>query len=44
MNLNSKLFDRIRTRKDPKAEEKPLAPECQWDGCAKPATHKAPVG
>ena len=44
MNLNSKLFDRIRTRRDPQAEVKSHAPECQWDGCNKPGTHKAPVG
>lgn len=44
MNLNSKLFDRIRTRRDPEAEVKARAPECQWDGCNKPGTHKAPVG
>ena len=44
MNLNSKLFDRIRTRSKAEAEVKPQVPECQWDGCEKPGTHKAPVG
>lgn len=44
MNLNSKLFDGIRTRRKVEAEVKPTVPECQWDGCEKPGTHKAPVG
>ena len=44
MNLNSKLFDNLRTRRKPESEVKSHAPECQWDGCAEPGTHKAPVG
>lgn len=44
MDLNSKLFDGIRTRRKAEAEPKPTAPACQWDGCDKPGTHKAPVG
>ena len=45
MKLNSKYFDRIRTRR--KANRKPKsapAPVCQWDGCEKQGVHRAPVG
>ena len=48
MNLDSKYFDRLRTkRKRPasaKAESEAAAAVCQWDGCNKPAKHRAPVG
>lgn len=48
MNLDSKYFDRLRTkRKGPaaaKPEQEAAIPECQWDGCHKPGKHKAPVG
>ncbi|TCT45135.1 J domain-containing protein [Martelella mediterranea] len=48
MNLDSKYFDRLRTkRKRPASAKKEAAPEtpiCQWDGCNKPAHHRAPVG
>lgn len=44
MDLNSKLFDSLRTKRKADAEPKPAAPGCQWDGCDKPGTHKAPVG
>lgn len=43
MTQNSKFFDSIRIRSK-KTEEKPRGPVCQWDGCDKPGTHKAPVG
>ncbi|AVA23201.1 J domain-containing protein [Rhizobium sp. LEGMi198b] len=44
MRLDSKYFDRIRTRRkrEPEAEQAP--PTCQWDGCDKKGTHRAPVG
>jgi curved DNA-binding protein CbpA len=45
MDLNSKLFDSIRTR--PKRGEEPKVKAvvtCQWTDCGKPATHKAPAG
>jgi curved DNA-binding protein CbpA len=42
MKLDSKLFDRIRVRREARVE--PDAPQCQWDGCAEAATHRAPVG
>ncbi|MGC4026110.1 MAG: J domain-containing protein [Mesorhizobium sp.] len=40
----SKYFERIRVRPDNKAEARPNAPVCQWDGCNEPGTHRAPVG
>lgn len=44
MKLESKLFDNIRIR--PRREEKPAPVEnpCEWEGCDKPGTHKAPKG
>ena len=44
MKLESKLFDNIRIR--PRREEKPapVATPCDWEGCDKPGTHKAPKG
>jgi len=47
MNTNSKYFDSIRInkgRKKPTPGEKPANQTCQWEGCEKPATHKAPMG
>lgn len=44
MKPNSKYFERIRVRPDPKAEARAGVPACQWDGCAEAGTHKAPVG
>ncbi|AJY46218.1 J domain-containing protein [Martelella endophytica] len=48
MNLDSKYFDRLRTkRKRPtttRAEQEAANPVCQWDGCNKPGKHRAPVG
>ncbi|WP_337269311.1 J domain-containing protein [Oryzifoliimicrobium ureilyticus] len=44
MGLDSKYFDRIRTRRRRPVEEPPSAPTCQWDGCDKPGVHRAPVG
>lgn len=44
MNLNSKYFDRIRTRRKREEESVPTTPTCQWDGCDKPGAHRAPVG
>ncbi|MEM7290700.1 MAG: DnaJ domain-containing protein [Pseudomonadota bacterium] len=49
MNTNSKYFDSIRITKGKK--KKPVASArqttsdiCQWEGCNRPATHKAPLG
>ncbi len=44
MTTNSKFFDSIRIPTKKKAEAKSSAQICQWDGCEKPGTHKAPVG
>lgn len=44
MTAYSKYFERIRVRPDTKAEARPNAPVCQWDGCNEPGTHRAPVG
>lgn len=45
MALDSKYFDSIRIRSGKKAQAaKPDVPECQWEGCNKPGTHKAPAG
>lgn len=43
MKLDSKYFDRIRTRRRAERPE-PLAPTCQWDDCEENAAHRAPVG
>lgn len=44
MTVNSKYFDSIRISSKSKAKEKPDVPQCQWDDCDKPGSHKAPVG
>ncbi|WDR01409.1 DnaJ domain-containing protein [Devosia algicola] len=42
--MESKIFDNIRIR--PRREEKPAPIEtpCDWEGCEKAGTHKAPKG
>jgi curved DNA-binding protein CbpA len=45
MKLDSKYFDRIRTRPRRKEQrQEPIAPMCQWDGCEEKGAHRAPVG
>ncbi len=44
MTTNSKLFDKIRIRKDKDATARQSHPPCEWDGCEKPGAHKAPKG
>jgi curved DNA-binding protein CbpA len=44
MGLDSKYFDRIRTRRRRPPEAEQAAPTCQWDGCDKQGLHRAPVG
>lgn len=41
MKLNSKLFDSIRIKRRG-TQEKPQGPKCDWEGCDRPGTHKAP--
>jgi curved DNA-binding protein CbpA len=43
MKLDSKYFDRIRTKRRVERPER-SAPTCQWDGCEENAVHRAPVG
>lgn len=44
MATTSKYFDSIRIRSGSKAKAEPEAPQCQWEGCEKPGTHRAPAG
>lgn len=44
MNDFSKYFDKIRVRPDPEVEKRAREPECQWEGCNRAGTHRAPVG
>ena len=45
MNRDSKYFDTIRIKKGAKAKAiEKAANACQWDGCEKPGSHKAPLG
>ena len=44
MKLDSKYFDKIRTRRRPAPDQEVVKPTCQWDGCDKPGVHRAPVG
>ncbi|MFS2175461.1 J domain-containing protein [Rhizobium pisi] len=44
MRLDSKYFDRIRTRRKREQEAEQAPPTCQWDGCDKKGSHRAPVG
>ncbi|WP_276121153.1 MULTISPECIES: J domain-containing protein [Pararhizobium] len=45
MTLDSKIFVGLKsTRKKQAPESEPTGPKCQWDGCDKKGTHRAPVG
>ena len=45
MTLDSKIFVGLRsTRKKTETRSIPTGPQCQWDGCAKTGSHRAPVG
>ena len=44
MKLDSKYFDRIRTRRSREKEAEVASPRCQWDGCDQKGVHRAPVG
>lgn len=44
MKLDSKYFDRIRTRRNREKEAEAASPRCQWDGCDQKGVHRAPVG
>lgn len=40
--MSSNLFDSIRIKRRRGEKEKPEGPICEWEGCEKPGTHKAP--
>lgn len=44
MNLNSKLFDRIRIRSRHPEPEPQVHPQCDWEGCEEPGLYRAPKG
>lgn len=44
MKLDSKIFDRIRIKPEQERLEEDLHQECQWDGCTRAGTHRAPRG
>lgn len=44
MKLDSSLFDSIRVKPDQDRTIEKKEPRCQWDGCTRPGTHKAPMG
>jgi curved DNA-binding protein CbpA len=45
MTLDSKIFVGLKsTRKKSAPVGEPVGPKCQWDGCEKIGTHRAPVG
>jgi curved DNA-binding protein CbpA len=45
MTSDSKIFVGLRpTRGKPAPKRNPDGPKCQWDGCEKGGTHRAPVG
>jgi len=44
MAINSKYFDSIRIKSGKKATEAPKKHQCQWAGCEKEGTHRAPAG
>lgn len=45
MTLDSKIFVGLKsTRKKSASAKEPAGPKCQWDGCEKIGTHRAPVG
>lgn len=45
MTSDSKIFVGLKSaRKSSAAPSHPTGPKCQWDGCDKTGTHRAPVG
>jgi curved DNA-binding protein CbpA len=45
MTLDSKIFVGLKSvRKKSAVRSEPTGPKCQWDGCEKTGTHRAPVG
>lgn len=44
MKLNSRYFDSIRVKPGKKEEPKDANKTCEWEGCNRPGTHRAPKG
>ncbi len=44
MKFDSPIYDRIRVKPDQEQRKKRMFPVCEWAGCGKPATHRAPKG
>lgn len=44
MTLDSKLFDQIRIKPDQETSDADRFPCCDWEGCSRPGTHRAPMG
>lgn len=44
MKFDSPLFDRIRVKPDPDRRKRRACPACEWPGCGRPGTHRAPKG
>jgi hypothetical protein len=44
MKFDSPLFDRIRVRRNPRRQTRAAVGACEWAGCDRPGTHRAPKG
>lgn len=44
MKIQSPLFDRIRVKPEVDRQRRRLLPACQWPGCDREGTHRAPKG
>jgi curved DNA-binding protein CbpA len=44
MKFDSPLFDRIRVKRERNQPLSASVPACQWAGCDRPGTHRAPKG
>jgi hypothetical protein len=44
MNLNSRIFDRIRAKREPKQALRQEQARCDHPGCNEPGGHRAPMG
>jgi hypothetical protein len=44
MKFDSPIYDRIRVKPDQDRRRRRSLPACDWPGCKKPASHRAPKG
>lgn len=44
MNLNSRIFDRIRVKPEPKQASRSETARCEYPGCSEPGDFRAPMG